>query len=46
MQVVEYVFQPHRDERGQLVALEEIKDIEIVRNDQERLCIQKIGFMV
>ncbi len=27
MQVVKYVFQPHSDERGQLVALEEIKDI-------------------
>lgn len=27
MQVVKYVFQPHGDERGQLVALEEIKDI-------------------
>ena len=27
MQVVKYVFQPHGDERGQLVALEESKDI-------------------
>ena len=27
MQVVKYVFQPHGDNRGQLVALEEIKDI-------------------
>ncbi len=27
MQVVKYVFQPHGDERGQLVALEELKDI-------------------
>lgn len=27
MQVIKYVFQPHGDERGQLVALEEIKDI-------------------
>lgn len=27
MQVVKYVFQPHGDERGQLVALEEDKDI-------------------
>ncbi|MBR1458066.1 MAG: WxcM-like domain-containing protein [Oscillospiraceae bacterium] len=27
MQVVKYVFQPHGDERGQLVALEEYKDI-------------------
>lgn len=27
MQVVKYVFQPHGDERGQLVALEEFKDI-------------------
>ena len=27
MQVVKYVFQPHGDARGQLVALEEIKDI-------------------
>lgn len=27
MQVVKYVFQPHGDDRGQLVALEEIKDI-------------------
>lgn len=27
MQVVKYVFQPHGDERGQLVALEEMKDI-------------------
>ena len=27
MQVVKYVFQPHGDERGQLVALEEEKDI-------------------
>jgi len=27
MQVIKYVFQPHGDERGQLVALEEMKDI-------------------
>lgn len=27
MQVIKYVFQPHGDERGQLVALEEHKDI-------------------
>lgn len=27
MQVVKYVFQPHGDERGQLVALEECRDI-------------------
>mgnify|MGYP001048911738 CR=1 FL=1 len=27
MQAVKYVFQPHGDERGQLVALEEYKDI-------------------
>ena len=27
MQVVKYVFQPHGDERGQLVSLEEYKDI-------------------
>lgn len=27
MQVIKYMFQPHGDERGQLVALEEIKDI-------------------
>ena len=27
MQVVKFVFSPHGDERGQLVALEEIKDI-------------------
>ena len=27
MQVVKYVFQPHGDERGQLIALEEYKDI-------------------
>lgn len=27
VQVVKYVFQPHGDERGQLVALEEMKDI-------------------
>ncbi len=27
MQVVKYMFQPHGDERGQLVALEELKDI-------------------
>ena len=27
MQVVKYVFQPHGDNRGQLVALEEFKDI-------------------
>jgi dTDP-4-dehydrorhamnose 3,5-epimerase-like enzyme len=27
MQVVKYVFQPHGDERGQLVALEEWRDI-------------------
>lgn len=27
MQVVKYVFQPHGDERGQLIALEEDKDI-------------------
>ncbi len=27
MQVVKYVFQPHGDERGQLLALEEFKDI-------------------
>lgn len=27
MQVIKYVFQPHGDDRGQLVALEEMKDI-------------------
>lgn len=27
MQVIKYVFQPHGDDRGQLVALEEFKDI-------------------
>lgn len=27
MQVIKYIFQPHGDDRGQLVALEEIKDI-------------------
>lgn len=27
MQVIKYVFQPHGDSRGQLVALEELKDI-------------------
>lgn len=27
MQVVKYVFKPHGDDRGQLVALEELKDI-------------------
>lgn len=27
MQVVKYVFQPHGDDRGQLVALEQFKDI-------------------
>lgn len=27
MQTIKYVFQPHGDERGQLVALEEMKDI-------------------
>lgn len=27
MQVVKYVFQPHGDNRGQLIALEELKDI-------------------
>jgi hypothetical protein len=27
MQVVKYVFQPHGDDRGQLVALEEFIDI-------------------
>ena len=27
MQVVKYVFQPHGDDRGQLIALEEYKDI-------------------
>lgn len=27
MQVIKYVFQPHGDKRGQLIALEELKDI-------------------
>ena len=27
MRVIKYIFQPHGDERGQLVALEELKDI-------------------
>ena len=27
MQIVKYMFQPHGDDRGQLVALEELKDI-------------------
>ena len=27
MQVIKYVFQPHGDERGMLIALEELKDI-------------------
>jgi len=27
MEVIKYVFKPHGDERGQLVALEELKDI-------------------
>ena len=31
MQVIKYVFQPHGDERGQLVALEEFKDINLER---------------
>ena len=27
MQVIKYMFQPHGDDRGQLVSLEEFKDI-------------------
>ena len=27
MQVIKYMFQPHGDDRGQLIALEELKDI-------------------
>lgn len=30
MQVIKYVFQPHGDERGQLIALEEFKDIPFI----------------
>ena len=30
MQAIKYVFQPHGDDRGQLVALEEMKDIPFV----------------
>lgn len=30
MQVIKYVFQPHGDDRGQLVALEEFKDIPFI----------------
>lgn len=30
MHVVKYVFQPHGDERGQLIALEELKDIPFI----------------
>lgn len=37
MQVVKYVFQPHGDERGQLVALEEYKDIPF--------CIKRVYYM-
>lgn len=37
MQVVKYVFQPHGDKRGQLVALEEYKDIPF--------CIKRVYYM-
>ena len=37
MQVIKYVFQPHGDERGQLVALEQFKDIPF----KIRLCHNK-----
>ena len=38
MQVIKYVFQPHGDERGQLVALEEFKDIPFkIANVQEEI---------
>ncbi len=37
MQVVKYVFQPHGDERGQLVALEEYKDIPF--------CVKRVYYM-
>lgn len=37
MQVIKYVFQPHGDERGQLVALEEFKDIPF--------CIKRVYYM-
>lgn len=30
MQVVKYTFQQHGDERGQLVALEELKDLSLI----------------
>jgi len=30
MQVVKYMFQPHGDDRGQLIALEEFKDIPVI----------------
>ena len=30
MQVIKYMFQPHGDERGQLIALEEVKDIPFI----------------
>lgn len=37
MQVIKYVFQPHGDERGQLVALEELKDIPF--------CVKRVYYM-
>ncbi len=37
MQVVKYAFQPHGDERGQLVALEEYKDIPF--------CVKRVYYM-
>ncbi|MDO4304803.1 MAG: FdtA/QdtA family cupin domain-containing protein [Bacillota bacterium] len=37
MQVIKYVFQPHGDDRGQLIALEENKDIPF--------CIKRVYYM-
>lgn len=39
MQVIKYVFQPHCDDMGQLVALEELKNIPFLPSESARCII-------
>ena len=41
MQVIKYMFQPHGDDRGQLVALEEFKDIPLKLSECTICMIQR-----
>lgn len=46
MQVIKYAFQQHGDERGQLVALEEFKDIPLKSKESIICMIQRKELLV